>query len=138
MMKLMKYLEWREEMAHGVGEVPRVEERHSRVWVPGRPGLLTVTGDRAGQDAVRMSFQPLGSSLFPDVPVWMLPTLRLPTFLLQGDPKDRHRRRLMREPMKLLQAVEFPCLEQRPGVAGRNLWVWQGLLGREGIGHRLI
>lgn len=75
MMKLMKYLEWREEMAHGVGEVPRAEERHSRVWVPGRPGLLTVTGDRAGQDAVRMSFQPLGSSeLFPDVPVWTLPT----------------------------------------------------------------
>lgn len=102
--------------------------------LPVRPSLSTVTGDPAEQDAARVSLWPLVSpELFPDVPVGVLPTPRLPTFLLQGDPRNRHVSRLIREPIKLLQAVWFPTLEQRPGLlggtcgSGRAFWVGKAL-----------
>lgn len=129
MMKLMKYLEWRE----GVGKMPRVQERGTHP-LPVRPSLPTVTGNPAEQYAARVSLWPLVShELFPDVPIGALPTPQLPTFLLQGDPRNRHGSRLMRKPIKLLQAVWFPTLEQRPGLlggmcgSGRAFWVGKAL-----------
>lgn len=68
-----------------------------------------------------MSLLPLvPSELLPAVPVWMLPTHRLPKFLLQGDPKSRQEEVNERAPSNPWQAVWFPLMEQK-AIAGWNL-----------------